>query len=327
MNRLIAQTVDKVALSILAPLFTATDDTATRNRTLLETPVLPPAGIDRVPKVFRKMVGRTNSAEICHFTFESQTRTSSPVSNTVHGRYYSQVKNKPRSTTIILHGLCERNYRNLDRYINSLLENGHDCVTMALPYHLERCDNKSSSGKELMGADLPTMLEGISQSVKDVFSTINWLVSNGVENIGIIGINIGAYVAALASCVSERLSYSVLVAPLTTPVQTLGFAIDKKRSHSPEALFGLSENQLDIVMSPWELCKNEPVIKKDKIMIVSARHMPFSLGNAIAKLWGEWGISKKLDFRCGYLELRRSERVVSEVVAFVHGSQAKFMLV
>jgi dienelactone hydrolase len=326
MNRLIAQTVDKVALSILTPLFTATDDAATRNQTLLKTPVLPPSGVDRVPKVFRKMIGQTKSAEICHFTFESQTRTPSTLNNTVHGRYYSLLKNQPRSTTILLHGLCERNYRNLDRYINNLLESGHDCVTMALPYHLERCDNKSSSGKELMGADLLEMLEGVSQSVKDVFNIINWLTSNGVERIGIVGVNIGAYVAALASCMSERLSYSVLVAPLTAPVQTLGFAIDEKRSLSTESLFGLSGNQLDIVMSPWELYRNEPVIKKDRIMIVSARHMPFSLGNAIAKLWGEWGISKRIDYRCGYLELRRSKQVVNEVVAFINNSQAKYSL-
>jgi dienelactone hydrolase len=326
MNRLIAQTVDKVALSILTPLFTTTDDTVIRNQALLETPVLPPSGIDRVPKVFRKIVGQTKSAEISHFTFESQTRTSSTLNNTVHGRYYSQIKSPPRSTAILLHGLCERNYRNLDRYVNNLLESGHDCVTMALPYHLERCGNKSSSGKELMGADLLDMLEGISQSVKDVFNIVNWLVSNGVERIGIIGINIGAYVAALASCMADRLSFSVLVAPLTVPVQTLGFAIDEKRSAASESLFGLSGNQLDIVMSPWELCKNEPVIKKDRIMIVSAKHMPFSLGNAIARLWSEWGISRRIDYRCGYLELRRSKQVINEVVTFVNNSQAKCSL-
>jgi dienelactone hydrolase len=326
MNKIIAQTVDKMALSILTPLFTLTDETATRNQTLLQTPVLPPSRVDRVPKVFRKMVSRTKSAEISHFTFESQTRTSSTLNNTVHGRYYSLAKKQPRSTAILLHGLCERNYRNLDRYVNSLLASGHDCVTMALPYHLERCGNKSSSGKELMGADLRDMLEGINQSVKDVFNIVNWLSSNSIERIGIIGVNIGAYVAALVSCMSERLAYSALVAPLTVPIQTLGFAIDEKRSLSTESLFGLSGSQLDTVMTPWELYENEPVVKKDRIMIISAQHMPFSLGNAIAKLWGEWGISKKIDYRCGYLELRRSKQVVNEVIAFVNNSQRNIML-
>jgi hypothetical protein len=317
MKKVIAQTLDKLALSVFAPSFVSFDETTANNNTLIHSPLTPPESNNRIPIVFQKRIKINSDIEIFHYTFESQTQTASFRNNTVHGRYFKLRKKQPRSTAILLHGLCEHSYRHINSYVARLTDSGHDCITMALPYHQERSSNWSLIGRQLMGPDLHAMLEGLQQAVKDILNIINWLASNGENLIGTIGINMGAYIAGIASSISRKLGYAILIAPLTTPIQAIGFEINGSQSPSSRCLLGLSSVQLNRIMDPWELINNIPITPKKRIMIVTATHSPFSPVESTMKLWQGWGMPQMQEYEHGYIGLRCSKQVIEDIIDFL----------
>lgn len=320
MNRVVARTMDKLALSVFAPSFTPLDETIIKNKALLHEPIVPPGRNFRIPKMFQKRIKTGAEADIFHFTFESQTITASSRDNTVHGRYFKLNKRQPESTAILLHGLCEHSYRHVNRYAYRLINGGYDCVTMALPYHMERSNNWSLVGRQLMGPDMRAMLEGLRQATKDVLCIAGWLTSHGDKQIGVVGINLGAYIAALVSSITRRLDYAILIAPLTSPIQAIGFELNRSGSPSSKCLLGLSTTQLQLIMNPWELSCNLPVIPKKRVMIAAATHSPFSPIEATTKLWQEWGMPQMQEYEHGYMGLRWSRRVIEDIIDFLDTS-------
>ncbi|MBI4734414.1 MAG: alpha/beta hydrolase family protein [Rubrobacteridae bacterium] len=317
MKRIASQIIDKFALSAFTPPLFIADEVYSANKSLAITPILPPSAVGRIPKVFNKTFVKPQTFEISHFTFESQMRTGSSKNNIVHGYHYHLTNNPAKSTIVLLHGLCERSYRHINRYAQNLVDNGHDCITMALPYHLERSDSNRTVAGQLMGPDLRAMLEGFQQAIKDLVNIINWLVDRGNKNVGVLGINAGAYIAAMASSISQKIGFSILLAPLSSPIQSLGFDVICDGCRSSENLFGLSAKQLSSLLEPWELFNIKPIVDEDKIMLAAATHSSFLPYKTTLKLWREWGKPEMKEYGIGYMGLRRSKQVIEDVVRFI----------
>lgn len=122
----------------------------------------------------------------------------------------------PRPTLIFVHG-----YFVNPRWLNSLFfslrsfyEQGYDILLYTQPFHGDRRAPKEPfSGFGLFARGFAQANEAMLQSVYDLRVWINYLEGQGVRHVGVAGMSLGGYVAALAASCDSRLDYAVANVP------------------------------------------------------------------------------------------------------------------
>jgi dipeptidyl aminopeptidase/acylaminoacyl peptidase len=69
---------------------------------------------------------------------------------------------------------------------------------------------------EFPGDDPRLNVEGFRQAVQDLQNLIQWLLAQGHSRVGVIGMSLGGYTAALLACVEPRVDFVVPVIPLSS---------------------------------------------------------------------------------------------------------------
>lgn len=317
MNKLIAQTIDRITINILSPRFNTSETFKDRNLLLLDNPPLPPKRLIKTPKLFLKRIKIKGSVDIYDYAFPSRVETPHLKNNTVYGRYYKLNNGAPKSTVILLHGLYESRHWYQEKHALNLAKNGHNCLIMTLPYHIERAIKGTMSGNQLLSTDLRSIFEALQQGMKDVMALINWLIANGEKKIGLMGISMGGLIAGLVASVTRKVNYLVLVAPATTPLQITGYTRAGKVMDDRIKMTGLSKDQLFGLFEPWGLLYHKPLVATDRTFIIEAVHDTVIPSNSIEQVWGAWGKPRISKYEHGHLSILATRRVFKDVNAFL----------
>ncbi|HZD60988.1 MAG TPA: YqiA/YcfP family alpha/beta fold hydrolase [Anaerolineae bacterium] len=317
MNKLLAQTIDRLAIDILSPRFNASEAFTGRNRLLLESPPIPPKRIIKTPKLFLKRVKVKGSIDIYDYAFPSRVETPHVKNNTVYGRYYKLNNGAPKSTVILLHGIFESRHWYQEKHALNIVKSGHNCLIMTLPYHVERAA-KGQSGSQFISTDLKSIFEALQQGMKDVMALINWLVANGEKKIGLMGVSLGGLVAGLVASASRRINYLVLLAPSTTPLQITGYVRAGRVMDNRVKSTGLSKDQLFELFDPWRLLYHKPhVVPSDRTFIINAVHENALPDDSVENVWGAWGKPRISRYEHGNLSILTTRRVFRDISTFL----------
>jgi hypothetical protein len=93
-----------------------------------------------------------------------------------------------------------------------LYESGLDVLQVTLPFHGHRQPKGSLfSGQLFPGPDLQRTNEGFGQAATDVRALVHWLLRDGASEVGLFGISLGGYVAALVAGLEEKLAFCLTV--------------------------------------------------------------------------------------------------------------------
>lgn len=161
--------------------------------------------------------------ECYQIKFSSRIETEFPENNHVHGRLFtpltSSLANRP--ALVLLPGWLSFSYYPYQQICAAFATQGFNCLVLALPYHLERTPEQCFSGEAMLTPDLPHSFTAICQALIDTQQAISWLFSQKASSVGIMGISLGGYLAALLSSYEPRLSYSILWAPATALLKLL----------------------------------------------------------------------------------------------------------
>jgi hypothetical protein len=112
-------------------------------------------------------------------------------------------------------------------------ELGVNLLFPVLPYHGPR-RNGVVGGAELISQNLHGFVFGMAQAMWDARRAISWIRSQGGERIGVYGMSLGAYAAALLASLEEDLDLVIAGAPLSDFPELL-------RHHSPPAVLQRAE--------------------------------------------------------------------------------------
>lgn len=127
----------------------------------------------------------------------------------------------PRPTIIVAHGFASDaawlNARALA--LGSFYRAGYDVLLFTFPHHGPRAEPfRPFNGFGVFGHGLLHFNEVTLQAIHDLRVFMNHLRARQVERIGITGISLGGYTAALLACVDDRLDYCIPVVPAVTPI-------------------------------------------------------------------------------------------------------------
>jgi len=317
MNKLFAQTLDKLVVSILSPKFNSSKAFKDQNLSLLNKPPLPPKRLIKTPKLFLKKVKVKNSFDIYNYAFPSRVETPHLKNNTVYGRYYKLNNKTPKSTIILLHDIFESRHRYQEKHALNIVKSGHDCLLMTLPYHIERTIKRTASGSQFISTDLSSVFGALQQGVKDVMALINWLTANGEKNVGLMGIGLGGLIAGLVASTTRKINYLILLAPAITPLQIAGYIKSEKIMDGRIEATGLSKDQLFSLFEPWSFSHHKPLAPADRVFIVEALYDTVISSNRVENVWDAWGRPKISKHKHGRLGILASRRVFRDVSRFL----------
>ncbi|MBE0449136.1 MAG: alpha/beta hydrolase family protein, partial [Actinobacteria bacterium] len=223
----------------------------------------------------------------------------------------------PKSTVILLHGMYESRHWYQEKHALNLTKNGHNCLIMTLPYHIERAAEGTLSGSQFLSTDLKSIFRALQQGMKDVMALINWLIANGEKKIGLMGICIGGLIAGLVASTTKKINYLVLLAPATTPLQITGYTRAGKIMDDRINMTGLFQDQLFGLFEPWGLLYHKPIVSTDRTFIIEAVHDTIVPGHSIERVWDAWGKPRISRYQHGHLSILATRRIFKDISAFL----------
>jgi pimeloyl-ACP methyl ester carboxylesterase len=123
-----------------------------------------------------------------------------------------------RPVAVLIHGYMAGSYQVEQRLwpMQRLLRSGYDVALFTLPFHGVRANAARRGAPEFPGSDPRFSNEGFRQVILDLRCFVRWLREQGHPEIGVMGMSLGGYTAALLATVEAGLSFCVPVIPLAS---------------------------------------------------------------------------------------------------------------
>jgi hypothetical protein len=150
-------------------------------------------------------VGELRRAPFLRFT--SAVRTPHPENDVVNARWYAaehKDKRKPRQAMIVMPqwNADAFSHNALCTMFNSF---GIACLRLSKPYHDVRRPAELERSDYAVSANVGRTISACRQAVADIRSCIDWLESQGYEQIGVLGTSLGSCYAFIAAAMDPRL--------------------------------------------------------------------------------------------------------------------------
>ncbi|HET8939723.1 MAG TPA: hypothetical protein VFN67_40065 [Polyangiales bacterium] len=141
-----------------------------------------------------------------------------PENQTMHARWFKH-RAGPRPCAVILHGYLGGTLavEEVMWPIQALFDRGMDVVLTVLPMHGPRTGVRDRFRLPGFPAVDPRLaVEGFRQLVHDHLTLFDYLLDSQVNSLGLMGMSLGGYSAALLSTLDPRIRFSVFYMPLAS---------------------------------------------------------------------------------------------------------------
>ncbi|MEY4579273.1 MAG: hypothetical protein RL701_3976, partial [Pseudomonadota bacterium] len=173
--------------------------------------------IESLPDAERKILGRFDHSYGLDRSADLRDKYMRAVANrTAHARWFRH-SGGPRPCVVLLHGYMAGNYLIEERVwqVKRLFNSGLDVVLTVLPLHgARRSEERGYRPPAFPSSDPRFKIEGFRQVVFDHRALFDYLRGVGVTQLGVMGMSLGGYAAALLSTLEKQLLFSVLFVPL-----------------------------------------------------------------------------------------------------------------
>jgi len=175
----------------------------------------------------------------------------------------------PRPCVVLVHGYMAGTYAIEERLwqVKRLFKSGLDVVLTVLPLHgPRRSETRGYRPPAFPSSDPRFTIEGFRQVVFDHRALLDYLRSAGVTDLGIMGMSLGGYSAALLATLERELRFAVFFVPL---------AAIEDFAHQSGAMTGSEEEQLavrdalraaQLMVSPFARASLVPA---DRVIVVA----------------------------------------------------------
>ncbi|MDD9944817.1 MAG: hypothetical protein OXU20_27495, partial [Myxococcales bacterium] len=199
-----------------------------------------------------------------------RTRYASLSNNrTAHARLYRH-HDGPRPTVVLLHGFLG-GFSSLDATMlqaKHFYLGGMDVVMTVLPLHGPRRESRGLKPPRFPGSDPRYTVEGFRQLVFDHQALFDYLLCGQVASLGIGGMSLGGYGAALLATLDPRLRFALLHIPLCSISE---FALRTGRMVGTQREQREQARALGRVHRPISPSSRPPALPGTRVHIVTGR--------------------------------------------------------
>jgi hypothetical protein len=184
-----------------------------------------------------------------------------------HARWYRH-PHPPRATVVIIHGYMTGDFAIEERLwpVRRLYRQGMDVVLTTLPFHGRRRDpRRGPLPPRFPSGDPRFTIEGFRQMVFDHRALFDHLIAERSGPLGLFGMSLGGYSAALLATIESRLAFDVLFIPLAAIDR---FAADHGRMvGSPEEQLAQTD-ALRAAQAAISPLARKPLLSGERIIVI-----------------------------------------------------------
>jgi len=137
--------------------------------------------------------------EADQLTWSSAVHTPSEENNVARARFFPEKKNRkrPRNAVVVLPQWNAQPQSHVEacRIFNMI---GMAALRLTLPYHQQRKPAELERADHLVSSNIGRTIQSVRQAVLDTRAAVQWLKTQGYDQIGILGTSVGSCVAFLA---------------------------------------------------------------------------------------------------------------------------------
>lgn len=238
--------------------------------------------------------------EIFDVRFPSPVKSPHPENNTVHAEYYRPAKPGPYPCVIIL-DITAGNAALPRVFAKHMAQSGVGGLFVQMAYYGPR---RPKHGKpRLLSDDVEQTFEGIRQTVLDLRRAVAWMESRpeiDKKNLGIMGISLGSFIAALTAEMEPKLSRVAVL---------LGGAdfVDGYHDHPQAAKYfkifeglGVTKETMKACIAPVDPITCAANLKDRKVLIIAAKNDEIVPPRMAENLWNATGRQRIIWLNAGH---------------------------
>jgi pimeloyl-ACP methyl ester carboxylesterase len=190
-------------------------------------------------------------------------------------------------------------------------ELGLNVLMPVLPLHGPRASGRTSGG-EMMASDFVNMIHFFAQAVWDIRRLLSWLRASGAQRIGLWGVSMGGYTAALLSAFAADLECVIAGVP---PTDFPNVARDNlpwiMRTYEHD--LATDWEAVRKMMYPVSPLTFDPVVPKDRRFIYAGIADRVVRPDQARALWRHWGRPEIRWFSGGHVAMQMKTGVIEFV--------------
>jgi len=198
----------------------------------------------------------------------------------------------PPPALILLHGwLLNRAQLAIYRsWARCVARRGIEVWVPFLPYHMRRADPGEISGQRALSPDLSTSFDMVRQAVAETRLLAGWL-RRRTTRVGIWGMSLGGWVAALTTTLDDDWDAVALWAPVAAPVEVLfeSGLVEMLREAIIEG--GMSEGDFaGPELAPMTPTRSDTRIHRSTLLVVAGAYDQVISPRSVARLARRWNV-------------------------------------
>lgn len=193
---------------------------------------------------------------------------------------------------------------------------GMDVWMPTLPYHLQRAEAGEVSGQRALSPELSTSLDAVRQAVAETRLLAGWLRRNGASSVGVWGMSLGAWVAALAVTLDADWDAVALWAPVASPAEVLFESRLMQLLRAAVVEGGLSpEDLVAPEMALMTPARRTGLVPRSKVLIIAGVYDQVVSPLSIVRMARRWNVDVRW-VPHGHISLMVSRAPIRDTVDF-----------
>jgi pimeloyl-ACP methyl ester carboxylesterase len=253
------------------------------------------------------------------FRFDSPLESPWAVNNRVAGNYFVGRDDDAldRPAVLFLHGwnASVAYYINYCRTGHRLARRGIHCALVNMPYHVQRKPNRWN--EYFLTENIARTAQAVQQAVIESRIILRWLRAHHRGPVGVWGISLGGWIASILACVERELDFAVLMTPavrLDRQIWELEFLKAMKQSFIEQ---GATREDIERVAMPMLPKFHQPLLERDRILIIQALYDQFLGTDTIDELWQAWGRPRIERYPHGHISILMDAGVLQTACDFI----------
>ena len=199
---------------------------------------------------------------------------------------------RPRGTVLLLHGFTMGHPR-LDAFLlmaNAWFQGGLDVALLTLPHHGARTPPGARfSGERFAVPHVARLGEAVREAIYEIRQLVCFLREQSGAPVGLIGLSLGGYLAALSAGLSGDLDFAIPIVPPVCIGDLAWRFFIRTRHHRAGGAAALSQAELRRAFRVHSPLAHPLRISPERVMIVAGRGDRIVPPEHPAALWSHWG--------------------------------------
>jgi pimeloyl-ACP methyl ester carboxylesterase len=199
---------------------------------------------------------------------------------------------RPRGTVLLLHGFTMGHPR-LDGFLlmaSQWFRGGLDVALLTLPHHGARTPPGARfSGEHFAVPHVARLSEAVREAIYEIRQLVHFLREESCAPVGLIGLSLGGYLAALSAGLMGDLDFAVPIVPPVCIGDLAWRFFTQTRHHRAGGEAALSQTELRRAFRVHSPLAHPLRIPAERVMIVAGRGDRIVPPEHPAALWSHWG--------------------------------------